>query len=480
MPTQGFFIPNEPRVNITLNITYPPINLPIITTTRLDFITILPVLNLLDENGDFQKIDNNISIKDKYEINVNNQELINLYKNGFLLKKFFSFYELYSFFSVKNAMNDIERYDILRGIINIKNNRPLSCIARLLDKAPLNIIFVCVDLGLDQNGNYKYRNNSAYGVDSQSADNYIRNITHNIELGEENDIFLELGLRSSIFEPIHNFPQGNSNQPIYKANQLITDSKIISERIIAEFIKNTTDIICVLDGNIVNHYDNDVLYHSSFINNYTISEPLMGEKIITLHGWYKDINGNYRVNILPASFLFASTIIKNYNNRKPFISTINVKMAENFDSKLIKKQRNEDVFNRLFDIQNNASYYNTRVNALFNTRDRYTVLLTDFTRNIGNNVLKQENAVRAAYKTKKWLKDFLKKLIGLRRKDINYESIIEEVRQKIAPIYADSNISYDIVIDPEKNIFDNYLYIDFILRVGINIHRVKLEIDTNL
>ncbi len=468
----------EPRVGITINIDYPRISIPLIDTAALDFITIIPALNIMNQNGAFilAEKNNNINTIDQlYSVNVDNADLINFYKTGFLIKKFYNPQDLFSFFSKDQEVIGLDRLLYLENILNIKDNVSLRTAFRLLSYTKLTIIFLCVDLEQDANGNSKYRNVDSFVEIPKSATQYLREILSNIDLDHDVDIYLELGLRNIFLVPIHNLPSG-SNPPPYKDVPLKADSYNIEENIVATMIEGTKDIINILDGKMINKYENDVTYHNTFINANNLSESLIGERIITLHGWYKDVFADSRVSMMPASFAYALNIRQMYNNLMPFDSIVNRRLMELINIELVRKQKNEEIFERLFNENEPLYYFTTRVNSLFLNKNGFGVFLTDFTRKTGNTTLKQENAVRAAYKTKKWLTGFFKKIIGLRQQNIDYDNIIQQVKQGIAPLYQNSKIEYDIIIDPEKNILSNYLFVDFIIRVGINIHKIKLEI----
>ncbi|MEM5878026.1 MAG: hypothetical protein QXF12_04060, partial [Candidatus Aenigmatarchaeota archaeon] len=401
------------------------------------FFTILPFWHPYDSNG---QLPSNYLLYNSYEntsltINilpwlnlppVSSDETIqraNRWKKildeGYGVMTFRNQNDFFSLFSYDTRYNEDDKKKILKLAINFAGEDSVATsIIYLLKYTPITVIF----LPYDSNG-YSIRTPSAILDDIFEETNFL----------EEQNFYIELGLRSS----------GYYNQTQYNIFTNTVKNKIIN-------ITQRHDIISVFDAPM--NSTQDTLYNSY--------------KIISLAGWQR--HDKY---LLPPSVFYAYLIKHLENTNKRFASIVNKKTRITSYMKPIAHYSPNFIHNLIDSVINMQS----STNLLTKIRND-VVFLTDVTQEISsNNMLRQENAVRAALYAKKIMLNIGKYFIGLNKNEINYE----EIENKINKYLSNEDLNIYCKVLEEDNTLENVLFIRLFIEIGKTIYRIDIKLTAN-
>lgn len=422
---------NYGRVNIALTVEYPELAIFSQVLSSNYFLCVLPYHNPLDNNGQYPPnfmpmsdyingAPNNVSILPYDLSNPNSADdykrrLHDLFTNKNYIFSFNGQNDFFSMFSsVVSINNQNTKIKIMSDALSIPKERQQTLVAvfHLLRYVPLKVIFLPI------------------GSNGYQVPNYfslLNDILTQTTITEDFDFFLELGLRVSY---------GN-----------------IGYSILQTFITqlNNYDYMCILDAPIFKLQDD---YPT---NNY---------KVIKLSGWY--IKDNL---LIPPSVLYSVIISNNNSTNNKFGSIVNKVYAYNQNIKKVDHISRQYVQNIISDIRNGNSKTNSNI-----TTESGTVFLTDVTCHPDSDMLKFENAVRAAIHGKKIINRIGKYFIGKSQESLDHPSIERMINNIFVNSIKDKNIKIYVIVDPDENIVDNTLIIRMFIEVGVSVWEVKVKV----
>lgn len=186
-----------------------------------------------------------------------------------------------------------------------------------------------------------------------------------------------------------------------------------------------------------------------------------------LAGWYKD-----DVFIMPPSFGYLKVLFLNYNNFRRFDSIVNKKTMSLYDKPIICNPSPSVVRNHLFENEPLREGQRSIANTLYCVPGKkQNVFLSDYTLLLERNILRYENAVRAALYGKRRIESIMARYIGLRRNDLDLKSIEQITNIELA---EEIDLKSYITINPDEQVDENTIIVNYFIEMPITTYEVRL------
>jgi len=199
---------------------------------------------------------------------------------------------------------------------------------------------------------------------------------------------------------------------------------------------------------------------------YSISNPKHYNKML-LAGWYKDDG-----LIMPPSYAYLKTVLVNYDNVKRFDSIVNKKTYTLYNKPIICNPTPGVVRTSIFEDNDLIEGKKSTANTLYRVAgSKFNVFLTDYTLLNEANILRYENAVRAALYGKRKVESIMARYIGLRRSEIDLKSIEQMVNIELE---EEIDLKSYVTINPEIQTDENTIIVDYFVEMPITTYQVRL------
>ena len=186
-----------------------------------------------------------------------------------------------------------------------------------------------------------------------------------------------------------------------------------------------------------------------------------------LAGWYKD-----DVFIMPPSLGYLKVLFLNYNNFRRFDSIVNKKTMSLYGKPIICNPSPGVVRSHLFENEPLREGQQSIANTLYCVPGKnQNVFLSDYTLLLERNILRYENAVRAALYGKRKVESIMARYIGLRRNDLDLKSIEQITNIELA---EEIDLKSYITINPDDQTDENTIVVHYFIEIPITTYEVRI------
>jgi len=430
----------DPRIDIDLDVQYKELT-PRYRDNQLDYFIILPFVR------DFvstTNVNTNSTTPDSWKLN---DEWVSIISEGYGIRSFSNLDELLRFFYVEPYAIGVDTFVRLNLAIRDYTIPASGLPIPSYDDeiVPIRFLYHALSIGgakahvIFYNMHSTNHNNTLTDVFAEILE--LTTYPKNVEL------FISAGIDSSCF---------NYN-PSFR-NQIVSLYHL--------FRNYEYDIMYVLDSRVT------VKGHRAyqeFLNQYPhYNTPSHKDyNKILLSGWYR-----YNNHILPPSLYYLILLIKNYNRSNRFESVVNQRSLTFKSARLLEYDNPKVIRDEVFDNIDLLEGKISTANRLYSVRESIPIFLTDYTLLRERNIMRYENAVRAALYGKKKVETLMSKYIGLRSNEIDLmmmEKLINEELKTEVDLQS-------FVMIPKEQSMSGQITAFYYVTVGVTTYSVQVTV----
>jgi hypothetical protein len=430
----------DPRIDIELEVKYKNLS-PRYRDTQLDYFIILPFVR------DFVSttaVNTHPNTPDSWKLN---DEWLSIINEGYGIRSFSNIDELLRFFYVEPYVIGVDTFARLNLAIR-DYTIPASGLPIPIyddDIVPIRFLYHALSIGgakahvVFYNMHSSNTNSTLTEVFSEILD--LTTYPKNVEL------FISAGIDSSRF----------TYNPAFR-------SQIVS--LYHLFRNYEYDIMYVFDSRIT------VKGHRAyqeFLNQYpqyNTQSPKDYNKIL-LSGWYR-----YNNYILPPSLYYLILLVNNYNRSNRFESVVNKRYLTFKNVRLLDYDNPKIIRDEVFDNMDLLEGKISTANRLYSVRGSIPIFLTDYTLLRERNIMRYENAVRAALYGKKKVETIMSKYIGLRSGDIDLAIVEKLVNEELK---TEIDLQSFVVI-PKEQSMSGQITAFYYVTVGVTTYSIQITV----
>jgi len=429
----------DPRINIDLEVEYKELT-PRYRDTQLDYLIVLPFIRDFTTTIHVNEDENTPTI---WKLTNEWLEVIN---EGYGIKTFSNLEQLLKFFYVEPYAVGVDVFTRLNMAIRdytIVSGNPIPYYND--DIVPIKFLYHALSIGgakahvVFYNIHQSHTSNTLVDIFTEILD--LTTYPKNVEL------FVSAGLDSSRF--IQN--------PSFR-NQIVSLYHL--------FRNYEYDIMYVFDSRVTTQGQRAYYEFLHQYPQYNTPSPKDYNKIL-LSVWYK-----YNNHILPPSLYYLVLLINNYNRNNRFESVVNkrsllfknVRLLDYADPKIIR----DEVFDNLDLLEGKTS----TANRLYSIRDGIPIFLTDYTLLRERNIMRYENAVRAALYGKKKVETIMSRYIGLRAEDLDLTIIEKLVNEELK---EEIDLQSFVIIPKEQSI-SGQITMFYYVTMGLTTYSIQITV----
>ncbi len=430
----------DPRVDIELEVKYKNLS-PRYRDTQLDYLIILPFIRDFELTSNTNN-DNSTPITWKLT-----DKWLSVISEGYGIRTFSNLDELLSFFYVEPYASNVDVFTRLNMAIRdytiSVSGEPEP--AHNDDIVPIKFLYHALSIGgakahvVFYNIHPSHTSNTLVDIFTEILD--LTTYPKNIEL------FISAGIDSSIF----------TSNPSFR-------SQIVG--LYHLFRNYEYDIMYVFDSRVTTRGQKA---YREFLNQYpyyNTPSPKDYNKIL-LSGWYK-----YNNHILPPSLCYLVLLVNNYNRNNRFDSIVNKRSLIFKNARLLEYDDPRVIRDEVFD---NVDLLEGRVstaNRLYSVRGGIPIFLTDYTLLRERNIMRYENAVRAALYGKKKVETIASKYIGLRAEDLDLTIIEKLVNEELK---EETDLQSFVIIPKEQSTAEQ-ITMFYYVTIGVTTYSIQITV----
>jgi len=434
------FLSGDPRVNIELEVKYKNLS-PRYRDTQLDYLIVLPFIRDID---DTTRTNNNEDIPNIWKLT---NEWLGVISEGYGIKTFSNLEQLLKFFYVELYAVDIDVFTRLNMAIRDYTISTSGTPEPSYDDdiVPIKFLYHALSIGgakahvVFYNIHQSHTSNSLLNVFTEILE--LTTYPKNVEL------FISAGIDSSLF----------SHNPTFR-------SQIVG--LYHLFRNYEYDIMYIFDSRVTTKGQRA---YREFLNqypHYNTPSPKDYNKIL-LSGWYKHNN-----HVLPPSLYYLIILINNYNRNNRFESIVNKRSLVFKGTRLLDYDNPKVVRDEVFDNLDLLAGKTSTANRLYSVRESIPIFLTDYTLLRERNIMRYENAVRAALYGKKKVETIMSKYIGLRAEDLDLTIMEKLVNEELK---EEVDLQSFVVIPKEQSI-SGQLTMFYYITIGLTTYSIQITV----
>jgi len=429
----------DPRISIDLVVKYKDLT-PRYRDTQLDYLIVLPFIR------DFRttiQINEDRQTPTAWKLT---NEWLDVINEGYGIKTFSNLEQLLKFFYVEPYADDVDVFTRLNMAIRdytVVSGTPTPHYND--DIVPIKFLYHALSIGgakahvVFYNMHQSHNNKTLIDVFTEILD--LTTYPKNVEL------FISAGLDSSRF----------THNPAFR-NQIVNLYHL--------FRNYEYDMMYVFDSRITTQGQRAYREFLRQYPQYNIPSPKDYNKIL-LSVWYK-----YNNHILPPSLYYLVLLVNNYNRNNRFESVVNkrsllfksARLLDYADPKIIR----DEVFDNLDLLEGKIS----TANRLYSIRDGIPIFLTDYTLLRERNIMRYENAVRAALYGKKKVETIMSRYIGLRAEDLDLTIIEKLVNEELK---EEIDLQSFVIIPKEQSI-SGQITMFYYVTMGLTTYSIQITV----
>jgi hypothetical protein len=430
----------DPRIDIDLEVKYKNLT-PRYRDTQLDYLIILPFIrnfsDTLDTNSDTH-------IPAAWKLT---NEWLNIIEEGYGIRTFSNLEELLRFFYVEPYAVNVDVFTRLNMAIRDYTLSTSGTPEPRYDDdiVPIKFLYHALSIGgakahvVFYNIHQSYTSNTLSNVFTEILD--LTTYPQNVEL------FISAGIDSSRF----------THNPTFR-NQIVSLYHL--------FRNYEYDIMYVFDSRVTTKGQRA---YRDFLNrypHYNVPSPKDYNKIL-LSGWYKHNN-----HILPPSLYYLVLLINNYNRNNRFESIVNKRSLLFKNARLLDYDNPHVIRAEIFDNLDLLEGKTSTANSLCSIRGGIPIFLTDYTLLRELNIMRYENAVRAALYGKKKVETIMSKYIGLRAEELDLTIIEKLVNEELK---EEVDLQSFVVI-PKEQPTSNQITMFYYITMGVTTYSIQITV----
>lgn len=430
----------DPRIDIDLEVRYKDLT-PRYRDTQLDYFIVLPFVR---DFANTSNVNTQSTTPDYWKLN---DEWLGIISEGYGIKSFSNLDELLRFFYVEPYAIGVDTFVRLNLAI-----RDYTIPASGLpvpsyddDIVPIRFLYNALSIG-GAKAHVVFYNMHSTNTNSTLTDVFaeILDLTtypKNVEL------FVSAGIDSSRF----------TYNPLFR-NQIVSLYHL--------FRNYEYDIMYVFDSRVtVKGYRAYQEFLSQYPQ-YNTPSPKDYNKIL-LSGWYR-----YNNYILPPSLYYLILLVNNYNRSNRFESVVNKRSLTFKNARLIDYDNPKIIRDEVFDNLDLLEGKISTANRLYSVRESIPIFLTDYTLLRELNIMRYENAVRAALYGKKKVETIMSKYIGLRASDIDL-TIMEKLVNEELKTEVDLQ---SFVVIPKEQSMAGQITAFYYVTIGVTTYSIQITV----
>ena len=430
----------DPRIDIEIEVKYKNLT-PRYRDTQLDYFIILPFVR------DFAHTINNQPTAPPYSVWKLNDEWLNIIKEGHGIRSFSNLDELLRFFYIEPYAIGVDTFLRLNLAIRDYTIPTFGLPIPIYDDdiVPIRFLYYALSIGgakahvVFYNMHSTNMNSTLTEVFTEILD--LTTYTKNVEL------FISAGIDSSRF----------THNPSFR-NQIVSLYHL--------FRNYEYDIMYVFDSRVT------VKGHRAyreFLNqypHYNTPNPKDYNKIL-LSGWYR-----YNNHILPPSLYYLILLVNNYNRSNRFESIVNKRTLTFKNARLLDYDNPKTIRLEVFDNLDLLEGKISTANRLYSVRESIPIFLTDYTLLRERNIMRYENAVRAALYGKKKVETIMSKYIGLRSNEIDLMMMEKLINEELK---TEIDLQSFVVI-PKEQSTSGQITAFYYITVGVTTYSIQITV----
>lgn len=430
----------DPRIDIDLEVRYKELT-PRYRDTQLDYFIIVPFVRDFSQTT---TVNNQSTTPDYWKLN---DEWLSIISEGYGIRSFSNLDELLRFFYVEPYAIGVDTFVRLNLAIRDYTIPPsgLPVPSYNDDIVPIRFLYNALTIGGAKAHVVFYNMHS-----TNTSSTLIDIFTELLDLTtypKDVELFISAGIDSSLF----------TYNPSFR-NQIVSLFHL--------FRNYEYDIMYVFDSRVT--LKGDRAYHE-FLNQYpqyNTPSPKDYNKIL-LSGWYR--HNNY---ILPPSLYYLILLVNNYNSNNRFESIVNKRTLTFKNARLLDYDSPKSIRLEVFDNSALLEGKISTANRLYSVRESVPIFLTDYTLLRERNIMRYENAVRAALYGKKKVETIMSKYIGLRSSDIDL-SIMEKLVNEELKTEVDLR---SFVVIPKEQSTAGQITAFYYVTVGVTTYSIQITV----
>jgi len=430
----------DPRIDIELEVKYKNLS-PRYRDTQLDYFIILPFVR---DFANTTFVNNQPTTPASWKLN---DEWLSIISDGYGIKSFSNLDELLRFFYVEPYAIGVDTFVRLNLAIRDytipASGLPIPSYDD--DIVPIRFLYNALSIG-GAKAHVVF-----YNMYSTSTSNTLTDVfTEILDLTtypKNVELFISAGIDSSRF----------TYNPSFR-NQIVSLYHL--------FRNYEYDIMYIFDSRVTVKGQRA---YQQFLNqypHYNTPSPKDYNKIL-LSGWYR-----YNNYILPPSLYYLILLINNYNRSNRFESVVNKRSLAFKNARLLDYDNPKVIRDEVFDNSDLLEGEISTANRLYSVRESIPIFLTDYTFLRERNIMRYENAVRAALYGKKKVETIMSKYIGLRAEDLDLTIIEKLVNEELK---AETDLQSFVIIPKEQSI-SNQITMFYYLTIGVTNYSIQITV----
>jgi len=430
----------DPRINIELEVQYKNLT-PRYRDTQLDYFIILPFVR---DFVNTTNVNTQSTTPDSWKLN---DEWLSIISEGYGIRSFSNLDELLRFFYVEPYAVGVDTFVRLNLAIRdytiSASGTPVPSYDD--DIVPIRFLYNALSIG-GAKAHVVFYNMHSTNTNTTLTDIFaeilgITTYLKNVEL------FVSAGIDSSRF----------TYNPSFR-NQIVSLYHL--------FRNYEYDIMYVFDSRItVKGHE----AYQEFLNqypHYNAPSPKDYNKIL-LSGWYR-----YNNHILPPSLYYLILLVNNYNRSNRFESVVNKRSLIFKNARLLDYDNPKVIRDEVFDNLNLLEGKISTANRLYSVRESIPIFLTDYTLLRERNIMRYENAVRAALYGKKKVETIMSKYIGLRSNEIDLMMMEKLINEELK---TEIDLQSFVVI-PKEQSTSGQITAFYYITVGVTTYSIQITV----
>jgi len=430
----------DPRIDVDLEVRYKELA-PRYRDTQLDYLIILPFIRDFT-NTTFVNTQSNTPVS--WQLT---DEWLNIISEGYGIRSFSNLDDLLKFFYVQPHVVGVETFTRLNLAIRDytipASGLPIPSYDD--DIVPIRFLYNALSIG-GAKAHVVFYNTHSTNTNKTLTDVFteILDLTtypKNVEL------FIAAGIDSSRFT--HNPPFRNQIVSLYHL-----------------FRNYEYDIMYVFDSRVTVKGHRAYQEFLSQYPHYNTPSSKDYNKIL-LSGWYR-----YNDYILPPSLYYLILLVNNYNRSNRFESIVNKRSLTFKNVRLLDYDNPKVIRDEVFDNLDLLEGKISTANRLYSIRESIPIFLTDYTFLRERNIMRYENAVRAALYGKKKVETIMSKYVGLRSNEIDLMMMEKLINEELK---TEIDLQSFVVI-PKEQSTSGQITAFYYVTVGVTTYSIQITV----
>jgi len=430
----------DPRIDIELEVKYKNLT-PRYRDTQLDYLIILPFIR---DFSDTFATNNNSETPIAWKLT---NEWLSIINEGYGIRTFSNLEELLRFFYVEPYAVDVDVFTRLNMAIRDYRLSTPSTPEPIYDDdiVPIKFLYHALSIG------------------GAKAHVVLYNIHQSHTSNTLVDIFNEILDLTTYPKNVELFISGGIDSSRFTHNQAFR-SQIVS--LYHLFRNYEYDIVYVFDSRVTAKGQRA---YREFLNQYPYYNTPSAKDYnkILLSGWYRR-----NEHILPPSLYYLVLLVNNYNRNNRFESIVNQRSLLFKNVRLLDYENPNRIRTEIFDNLQLLEGRISTANSLYSIRGGIPIFLTDYTLLRERNIMRYENAVRAALYGKKKIETIMSKYIGLRAEELDLTIIEKLVNEELK---EEIDLQSFVIIPKEQSI-SNQITMFYYITIGLTTYSIQITV----